>query len=116
MTDRGKGDAVGSKWHPLAIAIISAMLGSSGGVALVYNTDIGQSITRPDPFTGSQGAALSTEVQYLKESVDGHLQNHPDGELSARMSLAEVNISRLQAQFELILANQDRIINRLDKK
>ena len=110
MTDKVESNGRG-KWHPAAIAIVSAMLGSGGSIALVFNTPVGQEITRPDPFTGSQGASLTQRVDHLEEDVNDHLSHHPDAE-----NQFDRRIATLEAQYAIILANQGRILDRLDNQ
>ena len=115
MHDKVRGD-VGARWHPAAVAIISAIIGSGGGIALVFNTPIGAEIARPDPYTGTQASALEQRIGHVESDVNNHISQHPDASLDARLQLAEVDIGRLQAQYELIIANQARILNRLDNR
>ena len=111
MTNRGNGDAVGGKLHPIAIAIVSAFIGSGGGIALVYNTDAGQSLTRPDPFTGSEGASLEERVNHIEGDLGSHLSRHPD-----ETNQFDRRIATLEAQYAIILQNQARILDRLEKR
>ena len=55
--------------HPLLVALIGTFLGSTGSVALVFNSPIGKEIARPDPFTGAQGAALEERMGTLQDGI-----------------------------------------------
>ena len=111
MTNRGNGDAVGGKLHPIAIAIVSAFIGSGGGIALVYNTDAGQSLTRPDPFTASEGASLGARIEHIEKDLNDHVLRHPSDE-----NQFDRRIATLEAQYAIILQNQARTLDRLDKR
>jgi len=101
----------GSKWTPVAVAIIGAFLGSTGTVAVYLGTPIGQEIARPDPFTGTQASALTTRIEHLEEDIGDHLDHHPD-----RENQFDRRIATLEAQYAIILANQARILDRLDSR
>ena len=101
----------GSKWTPVLVACIGAFVGSSGTVAVYVNTPLGQKITRPDPFTGSQAAALISRIEHLEEDIGNHLDHHPD-----RENQFDRRIATLEAQYAIILANQARILDRLDSR
>lgn len=58
----------GSK-YPLVVAVLGAFLGSSGSVALVFNSPLGKDLSRPDPFTGSQGAALEQRLSKVQSEL-----------------------------------------------
>jgi hypothetical protein len=103
----GKRD--GSKLTPILVAVIGAFVGSSGTIAIYLGTPIGQEIARPDPYTGSQAAALTTRVEYLEAEVDAHVNRHPDQE-----NQFDRRIATLEAQYAIILQNQGRILDRLD--
>ena len=57
-------------------------------------------IIAPDRYTGQEGRSLEAKLEY-------HLENHPDRNL-------DVRVTRLEAQYEITIKNQDRIIQRLD--
>ena len=99
------------RWNPAVVGIVCAVLGSSGGVALVFNTPIGEGITRPDPFTGTQGAALISSVVRVESQIDDHLHNHPSD-----VNQFDRRIATLEAQYAIILQNQGRILDRLDDR
>ena len=109
MTDRGNGDVAGNKWHPLAIAVLSALLASGGTIGVVFNTSAGKSIARPDPYTGSQGASLEARVDYIEHGLDEHIHSSDENQFDRR-------IATLEAQYAIILQNQARILDRLDKR
>ena len=111
MTDRGNGDVAGSKWHPLAIAVLSALLASGGTIGVVFNTSAGERIARPDPFTGTQGASLEERVNHIEGDLGSHLSRHPD-----ETNQFDRRIATLEAQYAIILQNQARILDRLEKR
>lgn len=90
----------GSKWTPVLVAVVGAFLGSAGTVGIYIGSPIGQKVARPDPYTGTQASAL-------ERRLNNHLESHPDHGL-------DVRVSRLEAQYEIILRNQDRILSRLN--
>jgi len=101
----------GHKWNPVLIAVISSIIGSGGGVALVFNTPFGQSFARPDPYTGTQAASLIRRFDMVESSMNKHIREHPD--LSNRY---DRRIATLEAQYEIIIKNQDRILGRLNAR
>ena len=94
----------GTKWSPALIAIVGAIIGSSGSIFVVFNSDVGQSLTRPDPFTGAQASALELRIS----SVENHVANHPYDPMHDR------RLTALEAQYKEIIRNQTRILDRLD--
>jgi len=108
MTDKEYTSKHG-KWNAPAIAIIASVLGSGGGLALVVNSPVGSGITRPDPFTGTEGEALTERVDHTESMIDSHIFAHPD-----IVSQYDRRIATLEAQYQAIIANQERILNRLD--
>ena len=103
------GKRNGNKYLPAVVAIIGAALGSTGTVAIVFNTPFGQSIARPDPFTGTQAASLKAEIMGLREILTRHLDSHPD-----EVNKFDRRITYLEAQTEVIIRNQERMLDRLD--
>ena len=99
----------GRKWTPVAVAVVGAFLGSSGTIAVYLGTPAGQEITRPDPYTGTEGAALEHRVNDVEAELNGHLGAHPD-----EMNHFDRRITTLEVQYSQILANQQRILNRLE--
>ena len=108
MTDKEYTSKHG-KWNAPAIAIIAAIIGSGGGIALVVNSPLGSGITRPDPFTGTEGEALTERVDHTESMIDSHVFAHPD--ISNQY---DRRIAVLESQITTILANQERILDRLD--
>jgi hypothetical protein len=107
-THNGKRN--GHTWNPVVIGVVSAILGSGGAISLVFGTPVGQQITRPDPFTGKQGAALTERIRHLEDDYERHVGSHPD-----RIYQFDRRITVLETQYSSILANQARIIERLDR-
>lgn len=109
MPHKVSGDDAGGRWNPVVIAIVSAIIGSGGGVALVFNTPIGAQITRPDPFTGSQAASLESRIGSVERGMSDHLLTHPDRALELRVTILESNYNHL-------IETLDRIEKKLDKQ
>ena len=99
----------GNNRHPVLAVVLGAVLGGSGSIGIFLGTPIGESVARPDPFTGSQGAKLTQRVLHLEEDVGAHLTHHPDAE-----NQFDRRIATLEAKFDVILQNQGRILDRLD--
>jgi len=96
----------GSKYTPVAVAVIGAFIGSSGTVALVFNSPVGQEIARPDPFTGTQAATLVRRI----ERIEAHIEKHPYDLLHDR------RITELEAHYEDILRQLDRIEGKVNQR
>jgi len=111
MKDERESNGIHGKWTPVLVAIIGAVLGGTGTVAVVFGTPIGQEAIRPDPFTGTQASALETRVDQISAMVSGHIYKHPDDELKF-----DRRIATLEAQYTEIIRNQGRILDRLDGK
>lgn len=95
-------------WIPVIVAIIGTFgAGAGANYLLISRSGTLQEIARPDPFTGSEAAALTARVT----SLEYHVKNHPD--MTNRF---DARITRLEAQYTIILANQQRILDRLDKR
>jgi len=103
------GKPNGNKWTPVAVAIVGAFLGSAGTISIYLGTPAGQSFARPDPFTGSQAATLQNDLDTLEDTVNSHVSNHPDA-----VNSFDRRIATLEAQYVVILRNQERILDRLD--
>ena len=107
----------GRKWNPILIAVVSTIIGSGSGVALVFNTPTGQqaiqSTARPDPFTGSQGAVLTERVLHLEQEIRLHEGNHPDiiNQFDRRITVLEVQYDGIMGYLERI----DKKIDNLNK-
>jgi len=99
----------GNKWTPVLVAIVAAAVGSLGTVSIYLGTPIGQEIARPDPFTGTQASTLIGRIDYLETNIDTHIRSHPDIE-----NRYDRRIATLEAQYVIILQNQQRILDRLD--
>lgn len=100
----------GNRYSPILVAVVGATLGSSGTVGLYLGTPVGQKIARPDPFTGSQAASLTTRLETLEKALTTHVATHPD-----QRNQFDRRIATLEAQYPLIMQSLDRIESRLDK-
>lgn len=90
------------------VAILSAVLGSTGGNYLLSR--VFPDAIRPDPFTGAQGKALALRITNLEK----HVENHPDVALRAAVADLRAESAAAKAERSLIIRNQDRILERLD--
>ena len=102
-------DSNGVKLAPIAVAVVGALIGGTGTVAVYLGTPLGQEIARPDPFTGTQATALEQRLLHVERDLDAHVGNHPDV-----INQFDRRIATLEAQYSIILANQQRILDRLD--
>ena len=100
----------GHKFNPIVVAVVSAMLGSGGGVALVFNTPLGQQIARPDPFTGTQAGQLEARLQHVEGEMDAHIRQHPDA-----VNQFDRRITTLEVQYNGIIQYLERIDKKLDR-
>jgi len=86
----------------LALYFLGVVLSGSGGTYVWLRTT-GPEMVAPDRFTGTEAAALKLEINQ-------HIRSHPDQE-----NRFDARITRLEAQYTIILANQARILDRLDR-
>ena len=89
--------------NPVLVAIVSACLGGGSTGAIYLATPAAQKLARPDPATG-------TELRELEKEVREHLRAHPD-----QINRFDARLTALEAQYVIILSNQARILDRLDK-
>lgn len=94
-----------SNRQAFGVAILSAILGSTGGPLLVSNV-LGFNPYRPDPFTAQDGRIHDSRIQRLEE----HVKNHPD-----QTKQFERRIIELEIRLQVIIDNQQRILERLSK-
>lgn len=103
--DKGNGN----KWNPIVIGVISALVGSGGAISIVFGTPVGETLARPDPFTGKQAYALEQRVTRLEDEINPHLANYPQV-----LASFESRVAVLESQYQQIISNQNRILDRLD--
>ena len=101
----------GRKWTPVLVAVVAAAIGSLGTVSIYLGTPLGQEVVRPDPFTGTQATALITRLGRIETDITNHIRRHPD-----EINQFDRRITTLEVQFTQILANQKRILDKLDGK
>ena len=92
------------------VAVISAAVGSISGPLLLVQFG-GSDVVAPDRFTGTQAATLIERVDHIEENQQRHLNNHPD-----QTNRFDRRITALETQIQLVLQNQQRILNRLDRR
>lgn len=110
MGNGDNGVGINGKLTPrstVLVAIVSSILGATGGPYLLVR--VAPDALRPDPFTGQQGAALTARVAHLEDEMNSHLTRHPD-----LVNQFDRRITRLETQYEQIIANQKRILDRLN--
>ena len=95
--------------HPVLAVVLGSILGGGGTLGVFLGTPVGQDIARPDPFTGTEGAKLVQRVVHIENDLGTHLNHHPDTE-----NQFDRRIAVLESQYAIILANQQRILDRLD--
>ena len=88
------------------VATLGAIFGGFSGPLLLVKFG-GDSVVRPDPFTGAQGQAHERRIAAL----ESHVTNHPDqtGRFDARLTA-------LEAQNSIMLSTLARIERRLDDR
>ena len=89
----------------LALYFLGVVLSGGGGTYVWLRTTAPQ-VVRQDPFYGRQGEVLAARIS----SLEDHVKNHPD--MTNRF---DARITRLEAQYTIILANQQRILDRLER-
>ena len=117
----GKPNGVNDKfnpksWHPVLSIVLGSILGSGGSLGVIYATPFGQNITRPNPYTSVQAKVQSDIVAQRMSRLEFHVDNHPDAELRAALGLVIADVAAGKAERSLIIANQNRILDRLDKR
>ena len=98
----------GPRVNPLALAVVSAVLGGTGGPFLLVKLG-GPSVMAPDRYTGTQALALEERVAAL----EAHVEDHPDVQLRADIATLTAEIAGVKAAQDQIISNQDRILDRL---
>lgn len=93
----------------LALYLIGAVLSGAGG-NYVWMRNVGPEILAPDRFTGAQGAILEARVGRIEDSVQYHLNTHPD-----KAEQYNRRITTLEAYYEGIKARLDKQDNKLDR-
>ena len=94
-------------WRNILVAVIGAIIGSSGTVGIFLGTPYGQQVARPDPFTGSQATALTERLGRIEADIYTHKLRHPDRALDLRLTLVESNYQHLTETLDRIEAKID---------
>jgi len=94
----------------LALYLIGAVLSGAGG-NYIWMRNVGPEVLAPDRFTGTQGTALIERVERLENRIGTHEFTHPD-----KANQFDRRIATLEAQYVIILQNQQRILDRLERK
>ena len=117
-TDEPKGSngrPINGRWHPIASAVVAAILGSGGSIGVIFSTPLGQKLARPNPYTSVQAKSAHEKLNIRVDRLERHVDNHPDAALRAAISSIVADVAEGKAERRLIIANQDRILDRLDK-
>ena len=94
----------------LALYLAGAVLSGAGG-NYIWMRNVGPELLAPDRFTGAQGEVLTQRVDRLEGYIDEHFSTHPD-----KANQFDRRIATLEAQYVIILSNQQRILDRLENK
>ena len=94
----------------LALYLIGAVLSGAGG-NYIWMRNIGPEIMAPDRFTGAQAEQLNHRIDNIESGLIYHTNNHPD-----KIYQYDRRIATLEAQYVLLLSNQQRIIDKLDER
>jgi len=108
MAEEGKGILNGSR-NAVVAAVLSAILGSTGGPFLVVK--LGVNPYRADAYTSTQATQHMVEDERRFNALERHVY---DDEIAMRQS--STRIATLEAQNELILIQLNRILTRLDDR
>ncbi len=100
-----KKNGVLSNKQAFMVAVISAFLGSAGGPVVLSNL-LGWNPYRSDPFTGTEGKLLERRLT----SLEKHIDNHPD-----ETKQFDRRIIELEIRLQVIIDNQQRILQKLEK-
>ena len=107
MTPKKENTVKYGSYLPILVAVIGAIGGGFGGTYLLLDSGLAttslQTVARPDPYTGTQGRALESVVTR-------HIDNHPDA-----TNHFERRIATLEAQIGVMIRNQERILDRLER-
>ena len=90
--------------NALVVAVLSAILGSTGGPFVL--TKFGVNPYRVDPATGTEVRLLQDKVKRLQNHVDFH----PDV-----VNKFETRITAVETNQLVIIRNQERILDKLDQ-
>ena len=73
MAKEGNNLKNGTRWFFPLVYILGSGVGASGGTYLYLDSGLGpsqvQELARPDPFTGTQGAALDRRISDLERRI-----------------------------------------------
>ena len=122
MTDDKNGSILHVPRNYVVLAILTVLGSTSSPFVL---DKLGVNPFRTNPYDSLMAQAQNREndrrFTSLAHRVDGleeHVkpQNHPDVELRAALAVVIADVAAGKAERKLILANQNRILDRLDKQ
>lgn len=114
MTEPNSERRTDNKWHPVASAVVGAILGSGGSLGVIFSTPIGQELARPNPYTSVQAKTAYDKIDFRLQRLEKHIDNHPDAALRAAIAAVIADVAEGKAERRLIISNQSRILDRLD--
>jgi hypothetical protein len=103
------------KFLNLLVPSILAAIGTSGGIYIALGTPVGQDWAPHDPWTGEMAEEAQRVVNSRLGKLEDHVRNHPDVGLRVAISNMREELSASKAKQEVIIKNQDRILDKLDK-
>lgn len=94
----------------VALYFIGAVLSGAGGNYL-WMRNLGPDVVAPDRYTGTQASELIGTVERIDRTLTKHMNEHPD-----QLNQFDRRIATLEAQYVLLIAGQQRILDKLDKR
>ena len=97
-----------ARWIPVLVAVVGAVIGGGGGTYLLLDSGMAtaslERVARPDPYTGSQATVLTYKISSVSDNLNTHIISD------------ERRFSTLEAQYQAIIANQNRILRMLESR
>jgi hypothetical protein len=110
-----KGGGLNGHRNAVVAAVVSAILGSTGGpFLLVKFFDVNP--YRQDAYTATMAKAHRANDERRFAALEAHVTNHPDRELREAISEVRAHLAAQQATLEAIRITQGRILDQLDDK
>ena len=106
------GGFLNGQRNVLLVAVVSAILGSTGGPFILVK--LGINPYRQDAYTSTEAREHRASDERRFTALEGHVLIHPDIALRDQMSALMANQAGNSAKLEQIQRNQDRILNTLE--
>lgn len=113
MSDNKVGGKLNGHRTPLVVAIVSAILGSTGAPFILVK--LGINPFRPGAYTVAMAEAREELVDLKISALEAHVENHGDKEWRNAIMELQREASGAAKEREQMLRNQDRILNRLER-